>query len=205
MLDSEVGEAVPINLEHLAERVIANVHEEEYEARGKTGRWYSMRVCPYMALENKIDDATLVLVDIDDLVRSRQTIIYLHDSAENTIGALPMPPLVLDSRLQVEHVNRAFYHTFRIMAAETVDWFIYDLGNGQWNIRCLRELLEKILPQSRAFEDFEVVLDLDSPGPLGRACAWLEQARPSTEIRADTADHRGYHRARAGGRCAARK
>lgn len=47
------------------------------------------------------------------------------------------------------------------MAAETADRFIYDLGNGQWNIWCLRELLEKILPQSRAVEDFEVVLDLD--------------------------------------------
>jgi two-component system CheB/CheR fusion protein len=78
-------------------------------------------------LGNKIDGATLVLVDIDDLVRSQQAIIYAHD----------------------------------VMAAETADRFIYDLGNGQWNIRRLRELLEKILPQSRAVEDFEVVLDLD--------------------------------------------
>ncbi|MGR6036540.1 MAG: CheR family methyltransferase [Candidatus Nitrosoglobus sp.] len=62
---------------------------------------------------------------IDDLVRSQQAIIYARDSAENTIEALPMPPLVLDSRLRVEHANRAFYHTFHVMAAETADRLVH--------------------------------------------------------------------------------
>jgi hypothetical protein len=32
----------------LAERVIANVREEKYEARDKTRHWYSLRIRPYL-------------------------------------------------------------------------------------------------------------------------------------------------------------
>ncbi|HZP16370.1 MAG TPA: ATP-binding protein, partial [Terriglobales bacterium] len=39
---------------------------------------------------------------------------------------------------------------------ETEHRLIYDLGNGQWNIPKLRELLENILPAHSTFRDFEV-------------------------------------------------
>jgi formate hydrogenlyase transcriptional activator len=42
---------------------------------------------------------------------------------------------------------------------------IYDLGNGQWNIPKLRELLEKILPENTIFNDFEVEHVFDGIGP----------------------------------------
>ncbi len=39
---------------------------------------------------------------------------------------------------------------------------IDDLGNGQWDIRRLRELLEKIIPNNNSVDDFEV--EHDFPG-----------------------------------------
>jgi hypothetical protein len=33
---------------------------------------------------------------------------------------------------------------------------IYELGNGQWNIERLRELLEEIIPQNSRVDDFEM-------------------------------------------------
>jgi hypothetical protein len=33
---------------------------------------------------------------------------------------------------------------------------LYDLGNKQWNIPKLRDLLEKIIPHDNVIEDFEV-------------------------------------------------
>lgn len=41
---------------------------------------------------------------------------------------------------------------------------IYELGEGQWNIPRLRELLEEILPQNASFDDFEVVHDFPKIG-----------------------------------------
>jgi two-component system CheB/CheR fusion protein len=38
-------------------------------SRGKDGRWYSLRVRPYVTLDSKIDGASIVLVDIDAVRR----------------------------------------------------------------------------------------------------------------------------------------
>ena len=67
------------------------------------------------------------------------------------------PLLVLDRQLRVTTASRAFYHTFAVSPEETLQHFIYDLGDGQWNIPGLRTLLEEVLPQHKAFHDFEVV------------------------------------------------
>src|SRR2546422_4198769 len=50
---------------------------------------------------------------------------------------------------------------------------VYDLGNGQWNIPRLRQLLEEILPQSRVIHDFEVTHDFEQIG----LCTMLLNAR----------------------------
>src|SRR5690606_31573183 len=42
---------------------------------------------------------------------------------------------------------------------------IYDLGNGQWNIPKLRELLAGVLTGSPKFEEYEVEHDFETIGP----------------------------------------
>jgi len=42
--------------------------------------------------------------------------------------------------------NLAFYRDFDVSRHETEGRAVYDLGNGQWNIPKLRELLETVLP-----------------------------------------------------------
>ena len=56
------------------------------------------------------------------------------------------PLIVLDSGLKVVKANRSFYQTFSVKPDETEGVLMYDLGNRQWNIPKLKELLEKILP-----------------------------------------------------------
>src|SRR6185503_19260495 len=75
------------------------------------------------------------------------------------------PLLVLDKDLRVESANRSFYRAFAAEPAEIIGRFIYDLGEKQWDISRLRELLEKILPQSTSIEEFQVEFDFK---PLGR-------------------------------------
>lgn len=66
------------------------------------------------------------------------------------------PFLVLDSEYVVVGANESFYHNFAVTKEETDNRLIYDLGNGQWNIPELRDLLETILPKKKVFNDFEV-------------------------------------------------
>lgn len=79
-----------------------------------------------------------------------------REFAEAVFQTVREPLLILDSRLRVLDANRAFYATFRSAPRLTLGRFLYDLGDGQWNLPRLRLLLEKILPEDRHFEGFAV-------------------------------------------------
>ena len=85
--------------------------------------------------------------------------------AKDIIATLREPFLVLDRSLRVQIANSAFYRTFHSSEAETAGRFIYDLGNGQWDIPTLRTLLEEQIPDEIAVHDFEVEHDFPEIGP----------------------------------------
>jgi hypothetical protein len=64
--------------------------------------------------------------------------------------------LILGADLKVIAANPIFYKTFRVGSEQTENKFIYDLGDGQWDIPALRSLLEKILPEKKTVKDYEV-------------------------------------------------
>ena len=74
------------------------------------------------------------------------------------------PLLVLNQDLRVVTVSHSFYEFFKVTPEETVGQLIYDLGNKQWDIPKLRELLENILPEKTAFDNYEVEHDFASIG-----------------------------------------
>jgi PAS domain S-box-containing protein len=76
--------------------------------------------------------------------------------AESVINTVREPLLSLDQDLRVVSVSRSFYEFFKVKPEETVGQLIYDLGNKQWDIPKLRELLETILPQQATFDNYEV-------------------------------------------------
>ena len=74
------------------------------------------------------------------------------------------PLISLDQDLRVVTVSRSFYEFFKVKPEETVGQLIYDLGNKQWDIPKLRELLETILPQKATFDNYEVEHDFATIG-----------------------------------------
>src|SRR4030042_1036911 len=69
--------------------------------------------------------------------------------AESIVHTVRHTLLVLDSDLKVRSANQSFYDTFKVTPKETIGNLIYDLGNSQWNIPKLRELLHDILPKDK--------------------------------------------------------
>jgi PAS domain S-box-containing protein len=84
--------------------------------------------------------------------------------SESIVDTVREPLLVLDGTLRVRTASHSFYQTFGFSPEETIGQFVYDLGQGQWNIPALRTLLEEVLPQDKAFRDFEVVHEFSSRG-----------------------------------------
>ena len=83
---------------------------------------------------------------------------------EDIVETIRAPLLVLDSDLKVILVNQSFYDSFKVKLEETMGQLIYDLGNKQWDIPKLRELLETILPEKTSFDNYEVEHDFATIG-----------------------------------------
>ncbi len=58
------------DLAALIARVIDSLSPHESEVQDRAGRWYSLRIRPYVTLESKIDGASVVLLDIDTIKRA---------------------------------------------------------------------------------------------------------------------------------------
>ncbi|PKL41436.1 MAG: two-component sensor histidine kinase [Spirochaetae bacterium HGW-Spirochaetae-1] len=87
-----------------------------------------------------------------------------REYAESIINTIREPLIVLNQDLRVVSVSRSFYEVFKVNPEETVGQLIYDLGNKQWNIPGLRELLETILPKKATFDNYEVEHDFATIG-----------------------------------------
>lgn len=83
---------------------------------------------------------------------------------KNLMDSIREPLVILDPDLKVIKANHSFYQLFQVKPDETEGLLIYDIGNHQWDIPSLRELLETILPQNTTFNDFEVEHDFETIG-----------------------------------------
>lgn len=147
------------DLDQLCAQVIDTATIAEREVKDRDGRWYSLRVRPYMTADNKIDGAVITLEDVSVLKASVEQITAARDHAETIVDSMPVPLLVLDPELRVVWASRSFYETFRVTPAETTDHFIYELGTGQWNIPVLRTALSEVFENNVGFHEFEVEHD----------------------------------------------
>ena len=86
--------------------------------------------------DNGVPRAERLLLDIIDTVRE--------------------PLLVLDAEFRVTATNRAFFRTFCAVPDDTIGRVLFELGNGQWDIPTLHELLGDRLDTQRELYDIDV-------------------------------------------------
>jgi diguanylate cyclase (GGDEF)-like protein/PAS domain S-box-containing protein len=86
----------------------------------------------------------------------KKTATRSRELSDSVIDTIRESLIILDHDLRVVMASRSFYEFFKVKPEETVGQLIYDLGNKQWDIPKLRELLETILPQKTTFDNYEV-------------------------------------------------
>jgi len=102
--------------------------------------------------------------EIEQRKRVERTAQDTLEYANGIIDTMRRPLIVLNADLKVISASRSFYEFFRVKPEDTEKQHIYDLGNCQWNIPKLRELLERILPKATSFDNFEVEHDFPDLG-----------------------------------------
>lgn len=153
------------DLEPRIRQVIDTLDQTSQEVQDHQGHWYDLRIRPYRTLDNRIDGAVVVLVDIDLLKRQTEALSQARDYANAIVQTVREALVVLDANLRVVTANGQFYQLFQVNPADTEQCSIFELGNGQWDIPQLRSLLQDLLPQNLQVADYEVSHDFETIGP----------------------------------------
>jgi two-component system CheB/CheR fusion protein len=146
-----------IKYDHLyqdAQEVLVTLQTKEVEIETREGGWFTMRIMPYRTRNNVIDGVVLTFTEITRLKHLGDQLQEALNYAQGIIETVREPLLVLDGDLKVQSANHSFYQVFKTTPPETEGRRIYDLGDAQWDIPRLRELLEEIIPQDTVFENF---------------------------------------------------
>jgi two-component system CheB/CheR fusion protein len=136
--------------------VLDTLQFREMQIETDDGKWYQIRLMPYRTSDNKINGVTATFIDITKIKTLEISLRDAKNFAENIVDTVREPLIVLNSDLKVISASRSFYSTFKATPDETIDKLLYNLGDNQWDIPQLRQLLEDILPKNISFDSFEV-------------------------------------------------
>jgi len=99
-----------------------------------------------------------MLEDLYRLLRSG------HVQAQGVVDTMSQPIVVLDQRFYVTTANNAFVKTFQVERDDLLGKSLFDLGDGQWDIPELRDLIADIIPRAAAVIGYEVKHDFPGIG-----------------------------------------
>jgi PAS domain S-box-containing protein len=157
----------PKEVDELTQRMISlaqlpeNISLFEYRLRDKNGSWHWFEVHARNFLTHPHVGA--IVCNAREVTERKEQarrqlnafLIDMQDLTEGIVETVRQSLVVLDGKMRVVKANNYFYETFKVFPRETEGVSIYELGNGQWNIPKLKELLERILPTNNPFDNFE--------------------------------------------------
>ena len=171
--DIRLGPDLP-DLELVCKHVIETATVADREVRDRDGRWHSLRVRPYKTADDQIDGTVITLTDVTVLKSRVDQATAAREPAETILDSVAVPLMILDAELRVAWASRSFYETFQVTPEGTTAQFIYELGNGQWDIPALRNALAEVFEKNIGFHEFEAEHDRGRV----RAKTMLLNARP---------------------------
>src|SRR5476649_1264532 len=109
-----------------------------------------------------------ILLAIEDVSEERAARAESKSNWQLTksiVDTIRDPLVVLENNMTIVTASKAFLTIFGITEAGTRGRRVAELGQHQWDVPALRHLMEKVLPENKPIESFEI--EDDFPG-LGR-------------------------------------
>ena len=164
LVPSDVGRSI----EHIKERaqdtgllrdaqvVLETLIPVTTEILTEEARWYARTVRPYRTADDRIEGICIAFVEVTNQKLAAAQHEDARRSAEAIVAASPAALLIVDAQMRVITANEAFCKLFKVSRHEIESVRLYDLGNREWDIPRLRQLLERILPDQEEVRDYEV-------------------------------------------------
>ena len=152
------------NLAQEAQEVLDTMIPKQRETRSIDGQWYLKRIRPYRAANNVIDGVVVTFIDITERKRLELVVEEARKFAQDIVETVREPLIVLDNALNIVSANESFYRLFKLTPEQTERRSLFEVNQRQWDIPELHRLLEKVLPQNYAFDNFTIEHDLPDMG-----------------------------------------
>jgi PAS domain S-box-containing protein len=107
----------------------------------------------------------LAIEDVSEERAARKESNRNWQLTQSIVDTIRDPLVVLENDMTIVTASKAFLAIFGITQAEAHGRRVSELGQHQWDVPALRGLMEKVLPENKPIESFEI--EDDFPG-LGR-------------------------------------
>jgi two-component system, chemotaxis family, CheB/CheR fusion protein len=117
-----------------------------------------------------------------ELKTANDEVARARDFSQAIVETMSESLLVLEADLKIILANRAFYETFQTSPDITIGTELYALGNEQWNIPALRELLDELVPQRTSVRDYQITHEFPGIGLRTMQMSAMRTAWPAQEL-----------------------
>lgn len=102
------------------------------------------------------DSILLAIEDVSEERAARKESKRAWQLTQSIVDTIRDPLVVLESDMTVVTASQAFLTMFGITQAEARGRRVSELGQHQWDVPALRHLMDKVLPENKPFENFEI-------------------------------------------------
>ena len=139
----------------------------------------------------------LAIEDVSEERAARKESNRNWQVTQSIVDTIRDPLVVLENNMTIVTASKAFLTMFGITQAEAYGRRVSELGQHQWDVPALRNLMDKVLPENKPIESFEI--EDDFPG-LGRRVFNLNARKimqPGNHAPPHAAGVRGHYRPQA--------
>jgi two-component system CheB/CheR fusion protein len=145
-----------LDLGSLISKVIKTLNTIEREIQDSEGRWIRLQIRPYKTIDNRIDGAVVILVDIGVLKQSLETTDSALKYATSVTDTIQIPFVVLDHERRIKSANLFFYEYFKLTTDVVGRKLFHIIKTDAEHISKLKEILNQALSSHTSFNKFEI-------------------------------------------------
>jgi PAS domain S-box-containing protein len=143
------------HLERICARVIADGAPHRMETRDND-RSFLLRIAPYTGKDRQVAGSVLAFTNITAFRASIDQAIYEREYTKAILNAVIDPLVVLDTELNIQTANRAFYTLFGLSRDQTQGIPIRTVGSKEWETSEAWEAIETTLSNQAEFQSIEI-------------------------------------------------
>ncbi len=98
----------------------------------------------------------LAIEDVSDARAAQAENTRIWQLTQSIVDTIRDPLVVLEDDMTIVTASKTFLTIFGITEAETRGRRLSELGQRQWDVPALRHLMEKVLPENKPIESFEI-------------------------------------------------